>query len=147
MNCNHKVLEAEAIICGGNETPSVYGKVKFYQKSCCVLVVANIQNLPKNDTGFYGFHIHEGNSCKGEDFSNSRSHYNPHSTPHPDHAGDLPPLMLCGDKAHLEVLTDRFKVAEIIGRTVIIHQSPDDFTTQPSGNAGTKIACGVIKMI
>jgi len=45
----------------------------------------------------------------------------------------------------MKVLSDRFCVKEIIGRTVIIHSSPDDFYTQPSGNAGTKIACGVIQ--
>ena len=46
--------------------------------------------------------------------------------------------------AHLEVRTDRFHVRDIIGRTVVIHSDPDDFRTQPAGNAGTKIACGVI---
>jgi Cu-Zn family superoxide dismutase len=53
--------------------------------------------------------------------------------------------MLCKNRAYLSVLTDRFNVSDIIGRTVIIHNMPDDFTSQPSGNAGEKIACGVIK--
>lgn len=44
-------------------------------------------------------------------------------------------------------LTDRFKVDDVIGRTVIIHDKPDDFTTQPSGNSGEKIACGIINRI
>lgn len=44
------------------------------------------------------------------------------------------------------VLTDRFRVRDIIGRTVVIHSGPDDFHTQPAGNAGEKIACGVIRM-
>lgn len=137
--------QASALIYGGNDAPSIYGRVDFYQKRNCVLVVADIGGLPNNETGFYGFHIHEGMDCGGDGFANSKNHYNPQKAPHPKHAGDLPPLMLCGKTAHSEVLTDRFSVSDIIGRTVIIHNKPDDFNTQPSGNAGTKIACGVIK--
>lgn len=137
--------KATAVMHGANDMPSISGTVEFYQKPNCVLVVANIKGLPENTTGFFGFHIHEGTSCGGNGFALSGTHYNPNGVPHPSHAGDLPPLMLCGNKAHLAVLTDRFKVSDIIGRTVIIHGNPDDFTTQPSGNAGTKIACGVIE--
>jgi len=46
--------------------------------------------------------------------------------------------------AHLSVRTDHFRVQDILGRTVVIHSHPDDFRTQPAGNAGTKIACGVV---
>ena len=137
--------DARALVFGGEKAPELFGEVRFFEKRNCVLVVADINGLPKNESGFYGFHIHSGESCKGKDFSESGSHYNPKNTPHPNHAGDLPPLMLCGDRAHLEVLTDRFKISEIIGKTVIIHNMPDDFRTQPSGNSGEKIACGVIK--
>lgn len=136
---------AVAFIRGSSTAPSVNGRVAFYQRGRCVLVVADINGLPPNSTGFYGFHIHEGTACTGIDFDDSRSHYNPTGVPHPRHAGDLPPLMLCGRSAHSEVLTDRFNVTEIIGRTVIIHDNPDDFTTQPSGDAGMKIACGIIQ--
>jgi Cu-Zn family superoxide dismutase len=139
--------QAVAIIHGGNEHTSIFGNVKFLQRGDCVLVTANIYDLPKNRTGFYGFHIHEGRDCFGKGFSNSGAHYNPHNNDHPNHAGDLPPLTLCGNNAHLEFLTDRFTVNEIIGRTVIIHSNPDDFNSQPSGNAGNKIACGAIKKI
>lgn len=145
MPCNLNKPQAIALIKGGDFTPTIIGKVKFYQKRNCVLVVADIKNLPNTNTGFFGFHIHEGSDCDGIDFLNSKSHYNPVDVSHPKHAGDLPPLMLCGNNAHFSVLTDRFSVAEIIGRTVIIHDMTDDFTTQPSGNSGQKIACGVIK--
>lgn len=64
---------------------------------------------------------------------------------HPEHAGDLPPLIRCRGNAYLSFRTDRFSVNEIIGRTVVIHSDPDDFHTQPAGNAGKKIACGVIQ--
>lgn len=136
---------AIAFVQGGAETPTVFGKVEFYEKAHAVLVVAEIGGLPKTETGFYGFHIHEGTDCGGENFADSKIHFNPEEKPHPDHAGDLPPLMLCGRIAYLSVLTDRFHIDDIIGRTVIIHDKPDDFKTQPSGDAGTKIACGVIQ--
>ena len=139
--------QAIAVINGGITTQNIKGTIKFYQKQNYVLVVADVWGLPHTETGFFGFHIHEGSDCNGIDFSNSKGHYNPYDRPHPEHSGDLPPLMLCKNRAYLSVLTDRFNVSDIIGRTVIIHNMPDDFTSQPSGNAGEKIACGVIKKV
>lgn len=78
-------------------------------------------------------------------FSNAMAHYNPENCPHPYHAGDMPPLFGNQGYAFLMFLTDRFMVRNVIGKTVIIHDNPDDFTTQPSGNSGAKIACGVIQ--
>ncbi len=145
MNCGFSIPKAKALLLGGKEAPDIFGTVHFYQKANCVLVVADIKGLPKNESGFYGFHIHSGPSCGGDAFAESESHYNPKNTAHPNHAGDLPPLMLCGDRAYFQVLTDRFTLSEIIGKTVIVHNMPDDFKTQPSGNAGDKIACGIIR--
>lgn len=65
--------------------------------------------------------------------------------PHPLHVGDLPPLLENNGYAYMSVLTNKFKISDIIGKTVIIHDMPDDSTTQPSGNSGKKIACGVIR--
>ena len=136
---------AVAFVRGGADAPNINGQVRFYQEPGSVLVAADIAGLPQNsETGFFGFHIHEGNSCMGTGFPQTGSHYNPHQADHPRHAGDLPPLMMQQGNAHLEVRTDRFHVRDIIGRTVVIHSHPDDFHTQPAGNAGTKIACGVI---
>ncbi|MBR3836060.1 MAG: superoxide dismutase family protein [Clostridia bacterium] len=59
------------------------------------------------------------------------------------HAGDLPPLIRCNGGTYQCVASDRFKVQEIIGRTVVIYDMPDDFNSQPSVSFGTKIACGV----
>ncbi|MBP3600475.1 MAG: superoxide dismutase family protein [Clostridia bacterium] len=56
----------------------------------------------------------------------------------------MPPLFEVNGRAFSVFLTDRFSVPQILGKTVIIHALPDDFTTQPSGNAGEKIACGII---
>lgn len=135
---------AVAQICGGVDTPLLTGCVEFYQEKDRVLIVARISGLPESGTGFFGFHIHQGESCSGTDFSGTGSHYDPTGNPHPVHAGDLPPLLSCSGRACLSVATDRFSVHEIIGRTVVIHSDPDDFHTQPAGNSGKKIACGVI---
>ena len=137
--------DAIALIRGGPEAPRLSGQVKFYQKENRVLVAVEVTGLPQsNKTGFFALHIHEGMGCSGKNFSESGSHYNPGGTPHPNHAGDLPPLLLCQGGAYLAVETDRFRVEDIIGKTVVIHSGPDDFHTQPAGNAGVKIACGVI---
>ncbi|MBQ7128818.1 MAG: superoxide dismutase family protein [Clostridia bacterium] len=145
MNFSEKKPEATAIIEGGDNNPKLHGEVSFYECQKGVIVVALIRGLPAdNKSGFFAFHIHEGDTCSGKDFADTLSHYNPNKQPHPNHAGDLPPLLSCKGTAWLCVLTDRFSIKEIIGKTVIIHNSPDDFVTQPSGNAGAKIACGVI---
>ena len=145
MRYDHTVPLACAGICGGEKYPEIKGTVKFYRHCDGVLVVVQVCGLPETDTNFFALHIHEGGDCCGVDFSNTRGHYNPRGVPHPRHAGDLPPLLACRGKAYLAVITDRFKIQEVIGKTVIIHNDPDDFATQPSGNAGAKIACGVIK--
>ena len=137
--------DAVAYVRGGADAPNINGQVRFYQEPRSVRVEADIAGLPKDsEKGFFGFHIHEGNSCAGTGFPQTGNHYNPDSTTHPRHAGDLPPLMMQQGRAQMMVRTDRFRVQDIIGRTVVIHSNPDDFNTQPAGNAGTKIACGVI---
>lgn len=54
-------------------------------------------------------------------------------------------MLGCGESAYMSVKTDRFSADDRIGRTVVIHSGPDDFHSQPAGNAGKKIACGVIR--
>ena len=145
MICCPSCPDAVARIKAGADAPQLSGTVRFYQQREAVLVVAEITGLPAcSETGFFALHIHAGDSCRGEGFAQTGGHYNPEEMPHPDHAGDLPPLLRCGNRAFLAVRTDRFCVREIIGRTVVIHDGPDDFRSQPAGNAGTKIACGVI---
>lgn len=58
--------------------------------------------------------------------------------------GDLPPLIENNGYAYMQVLINKFKIKDILGKVIIIHDFPDDFTTQPSGNSGIKIACGKI---
>ena len=145
MQFCRKNPDAVAQIRGGTAAPQLSGCVQFYQGNGWVFIVAKIFGLPKeSETGFFGFHIHQGESCAGPDFSGTGIHYNPTDREHPKHAGDLPPLLECGGNAYLSVKTDRFSVNDIIGRTVVVHSDPDDFHSQPAGNAGKKIACGVI---
>lgn len=143
--------DAAAVIRGSEDYAAIRGRVLFYGLRQGVLVRAEITGLPRGtsvcDSPVFAFHIHSGADCEGnaEDaFADVGMHYNPNGCPHPYHAGDLPPLFGVGGNALSVCLTDRFSVREIIGKTIIIHRSPDDFTTQPSGNAGEKIACGMI---
>ena len=140
----HGYSGAVANIRGNAQYPLLRGSVRFLPRREGTLVVAQIRGLPETATGFFGFHIHEGASCGGVDFSGTGGHFNPTGSPHPGHAGDLPPLLRVGGKAFLAVLTDRFCPEDVIGKTVVLHAAPDDFTSQPAGNAGQKIACGEI---
>lgn len=115
-------------------------------------MVAEITGLISGSTdqpsGFYGFHIHEGETCSGnaEDaFADTGGHYQTQPTPHPRHDGDLPPLLSDEGTAWMSVYTTRFFPEDVVGKTVVIHDQPDDFRTQPSGASGEKIACGQIR--
>ena len=142
---------ARAHIQGSPDYPRLNGTVAFYQTELGVLVSAEVFGLPAPaepcQSPIFGFHIHSGTDCSGnasDPFADALTHYNPENCPHPYHAGDMPPLFGNDGYAFMLFLTDRFTIPEIIGKTVIIHDKPDDFTTQPAGNSGTKIACGVI---
>lgn len=148
----HGRPQASANITGSESCPNLSGTVQFYQVKEGVVVYAEVRGLPQTDAPchgqIFGFHIHSGTDCGGsldEPFADAMSHYNPDGCGHPHHAGDLPPLFGNNGLALCAFLTNRFSIDEVIGRTVIIHDHPDDFTTQPSGNSGTKIACGVIR--
>ena len=94
---------------------------------------------------FLDFTFIIGSSCTGnkeDEFANAGTHYNPTNCPHPFHSGDLPSLLENNGYAYMSVLLNKFKIKDIIGKVVIIHDMPDDFTSQPSGNSGKKIACG-----
>ena len=139
-------------IMGGSESYSgIQGTVLFYESPYGVLVVSELRGLPSYDSPcespIFAFHIHEGDVCSGNEsdpFANARMHYNPNSCPHPYHAGDMPPIFGANGYALGAFLTDRFTIDEVVGRTVVLHAGYDDFSTQPSGNAGEKIACGEI---
>ena len=133
-----------AAIYGGKEYPLLNGVLKIFQGMHGVIVEVSVVGLPETATNFFALHIHEGTGCLGEGFLNSGGHFDLGSSDHPRHAGDLPPLLANHGKAYMKVFTDRFRAEDVIGKTVIIHHDSDDFRSQPSGNAGAKIACGVI---
>lgn len=138
--------DAYALIKGNKDNLNLQGIVKFYQTINGVIVWAEILGLP-NDKNFYAFHIHDGNMCSGtmEDaFKKAGSHLNLNNSEHPFHEGDLPPLINANGMAISIFLSNRFSIKEIVNKTIIIHAKPDDFKTQPSGDSGTRIACGEI---
>lgn len=145
--------QASANVHGSSAYSALSGCVHFYQMDHGVLVAAQVTGLPDAASGsphrIFAFHIHSGSQCSGTDadpFSAVSGHYNPEGVSHPNHAGDLPPLFGNHGYAFQVFFTDRFSVREIIHKTVIIHSGPDDFTSQPAGNAGEKIACGEINL-
>lgn len=150
MNSRRTPQHAAATVKGSELYPDLRGNVTFRGTPKGVLVTAEVYGLPytkEQAFGIFAFHIHQGESCTGnseDPFADADGHFNPYGSPHPYHAGDLPPLFGNHGYAYMTVLTDRFKISEIIGKVIIIHLQPDDFTTQPSGNAGAKIACGRI---
>ncbi len=145
--------DAYAELTGSEEYPEIQGCVKFYDTYEGTIVAAEVTGIRKKngeeENGFLGFHIHEGGRCggkAGEPFDDAGGHFNPGDKPHPMHAGDLPPLLVSGGAAWMMVYTGRFFPEDVIGRTVIIHGMPDDFHSQPAGDAGMRIACGQISL-
>lgn len=148
----HEMPVAHAVIRGSETFETIQGNVYFYEVYNGTVLVGEIFGIPdeveKESGGFLGFHIHEGKSCTGsreEAFAFAEGHLNPEEEPHPKHQGDLPPLLIHRGIAWMEVYTGRFYPEDVIGKTIIIHDHPDDFQTQPSGGSGRKIACGEIE--
>lgn len=127
--------------------------IKFKKTAEGVKVVAVVSGL--NPGSVHGFHIHEKGECKGPDFKSAGEHFNPmkhaHNSPAAaaKHAGDLGNL-IANEKgiAKTEVIIKEEKdvsLSNMIGRSVVLHDKPDDLTSQPSGDSGDRIACGIIK--
>jgi len=130
---------------------NVEGVVTFIKTGDEVKVVADITGLTP---GKHGFHIHEFGDCSSPDGKAAGGHFNPTNNPHAGHdaekrhVGDLGNIEAdIEGKAHLE-LTDKMMTMSgensIIGRGVIVHEKADDLKTQPTGDAGGRVACGVI---
>ncbi|HEY8365133.1 MAG TPA: superoxide dismutase family protein [Haloplasmataceae bacterium] len=145
---------AFAILKGSPKYPNIYGEVFFEEIPEGVMVNVYVEGLPNYTPGNppigpHGFHIHEFGDCTGnenEPFMNAGKHYNPNNQPHGNHAGDLPSLFSNNGVAYMTFFTNKFTIDEIIGKAVIIHENPDDYRTEPSGNSGMSIACGVIQL-
>jgi Cu-Zn family superoxide dismutase len=128
------------------------GEVTFTTESGGVHVVGTFSGLV---FGEHGFHVHEKGDCSAPDGSSAGGHFNPGGKPHAArdaaarHAGDLGNLKADPyGLARVDFVDPVLSLSgpdSIIGKAVIIHEKADDFTTQPSGNAGARQACGVIE--
>jgi Cu-Zn family superoxide dismutase len=140
---------AHAQFTGGETYPNLNGEVLFYPAEGGTLVVARVNGLPSD--GFYALHIHEKqheHDTQGESpFLKAGGHYNPDSTEHPNHAGDLPVLLSNNGEAFLVTFTDNFNVEDLKDRSVMIHAKPDDYRSQPAGDSGTRIASANIELV
>ena len=157
METGKQRTEAIAYVRGGPLAPQISGTVRFKDVPGGAEVVAEIRGLPpyrpaqdgQEPVGPHGFHIHEKGNCEVGDpanpFQAAGKHWNPDNQPHGNHAGDFPVLFSNNGYALMAFFTNRFKVKNVIGRSVIIHQNPDDYRTQPAGNSGKRLACGVIR--
>jgi len=151
QHSEHSEVTKAVAVLHPTEGNKVHGVVTFAQAGANVKVVAHIEGLTP---GKHGFHIHEWGDCSSKDGSAAGGHYNPAGAPHaaPDaaqrHAGDLGNIEANQDGvAHLEFNDSVMKMSgpgSIIGRGMIVHANPDDLKTQPTGNAGGRLACGVI---
>lgn len=131
------------------------GWVEFAQQGAQVRVTAEVRGLKPNAE--HGFHVHEKGDCSAPDGMSAGGHFNPAGKPHAHygkddrHAGDMPALKAdANGVARLDWSTSLLNVgsgaANVIGRSVIVHRDPDDYTTQPTGNSGPRLACGVVAM-
>jgi len=138
-------------------TAVVVGTAIFTQVGSALRVVLEVHDLPP---GVKAVHVHEVGRCEGPAFTSAGGHFNPHGRQHGalnhprgPHAGDLPNLTVAADgKGRLESTTELMSlglepgsVFDADGSAIIVHAAPDDFRTDPTGNAGARIACGVIE--
>jgi Cu-Zn family superoxide dismutase len=150
-------LTAVAYIMGGPLRPEISGVVFFRDTIGGTWVSAQIVGLPEympatateSPVGPHGFHVHMNGVCDVGDpndpFMAAGGHWNPTDQPHGNHAGDFPVLFSNNGRAFMNFFTNKFRVNEVVGKSVIIHNNPDDYRTQPAGNSGKKLACGVIQ--
>lgn len=148
---------AVANIQGGPLAPTMRGTMYFVRAAGGTNVYVEVSGLPPyspavgnaSPIGPHGFHIHQNGTCEVGDpadpFQAAGGHWNPTNQPHGNHAGDFPVLFSNDGVARMWFYTNKFNVEDVIGKSVIIHQNPDDYRTQPAGNSGKKLACGVIR--
>lgn len=132
------------------------GSVTFVQRGNKVQVAGTITGLTPNQE--HGFHIHEKGDCSSGDGMSTGGHFNPFGKAHAHHgtserhAGDLPALKADASgrasfSVELDVITVADGPASVVGKGLIVHVQPDDYKTQPTGNAGARSACAVIRRV
>ena len=128
------------------------GTVRFTQDGSHVNVRVQLSGLTPNQE--HGFHVHEKGDCSAPDGMSAGGHFNPGGHPHgpqnaAHHGGDMPALKAdAAGNAQASFQMDGVSIGTgvdgLLGKGVIVHAKPDDYTTQPTGNSGARIACGVI---
>ncbi|OEH84526.1 superoxide dismutase [Desulfuribacillus stibiiarsenatis] len=148
---------AVAYIKGGPLAPNIQGIVYFDSVPGGTEITVEVQGLPpfqpatndQDPIGPHGFHIHDHGTCEignpADPFQAAGGHWNPRNQPHGNHAGDFPVLFSNNGYSRMSFFSNKFEVSEAIGKAVIIHQNPDDYRSQPAGDAGKRLACGVIQ--
>jgi Cu-Zn family superoxide dismutase len=132
---------------------AVAGTVRFEQSANKVVVTASITGLKPNSE--HGFHVHEKGDCSAADATSAGGHFNPGGKPHgkydkPErHGGDMPNLRADASGAarvtwESDLLSVDGGAGNVVGRSVVIHRDPDDYASQPAGNSGPRLSCGVI---
>lgn len=146
-------VSAHAVLASASSS-HVQGRLAFVRADQGVHVTGRISGLQPDST--HGFHIHENGDCSAPDATSAGGHFNPAQQPHgdaregPHHAGDIPNQQAdASGVATVDVVVKGIQLgtgsdADALGRAVIVHADPDDYASQPSGNAGARIACGVI---
>ena len=129
------------------------GTATFVQRGDTVYVTANVTGLKPNAD--HGFHVHEKGDCSSGDGMSTGGHFNPGGAPHgpqeaAHHAGDMPALVADSyGNASVSFTLKGVSLGtgshDLVGKGLIVHRDPDDYKTQPTGNAGPRIACAVIK--
>ena len=150
-NTNSKSRRTAVAVLAPGANGEVRGQVTFREETEGVRVIANIQGLTP---GKHGFHIHEKGDCSAPDFSSAGGHFNPLGRPH---GGPTDPEHHVGDFGNIEANQEGVARLErvfswltftgtnsILGRSVIVHEKADDLKSQPSGDAGARLACGII---
>ncbi len=149
---NHDKKSMKAIcVLNPTEGNNTHGTVTFTQTKNGIKVIAKLTGLSE---GKHGFHIHEFGDCSAANGTSAGGHFNPEGHDHSalnakmNHIGDLGNITANENGiGHLEFTTKQFSFHgphSIIGRSIIVHADEDDLTSQPTGNAGARIACGVV---
>ena len=140
MKTSEPMAQAQVQARSGSQ---VNGTVSFTPHADGVVVEARISGLTP---GPHGFHVHEAGDCSAADASSAKGHFNPTNHPHGHHgkverhAGDLPNMVADANGN----ATYRAEVRGMLGRSVVIHADPDDYQSQPAGNSGRRVGCGII---